>query len=438
MAEGALKCCLPFVETPTQSTISPIMNLNSPYKTLIKDTPAKTFDPEIRLKEQSNPIGVERVPSNESILFNHSKRSAFQRPVGQKAKDGQNNEKKSGSSVHRNSESEIWNPLFSNTIGIRKILANPNLDLETKNENGDYESIKNDISRLKQYKPQPTKMDVDQKEFCSRPRFPSVRMENVAAKFPPIANPFVPYLSTPYPSVNSILYHQANTLLKNSVYPPSSVFPMSQHFPLFLPVPQSESNKQSISQRLHPGAIIPPLPNRHSLSSQGSQSSSNDESNNVANSSPNDLVSARNKRRQNKLIPEECPFTYEEVVEQVIDDFNQMLEDYRTKEGHPLSEDKKSEYRDLRRRGKNRVAARDSREKKILKTKDLKHRKQYLRQRLSRTRYLVPTIAKMKITKERLLRRAIQEKKLTLFQFTSRFPQDICSSHILPISGGIP
>ena len=43
-------------------------------------------------------------------------------------------------------------------------------------------------------------------------------------------------------------------------------------------------------------------------------------------------------------------------MEQVIDDFNQMLEDYRSKEGHPLSEDKKSEYRDLRRRGKNRVS----------------------------------------------------------------------------------
>ena len=91
MAEGALKCCLPFVENPTQSTISPIMNLNSPYKTLIKDTPVKTFGPEIRLKEQSNPISVERVPSNESILFNHSKRSAFQRPVGQKAKGFKNN-----------------------------------------------------------------------------------------------------------------------------------------------------------------------------------------------------------------------------------------------------------------------------------------------------------------------------------------------------------
>ena len=40
--------------------------------------------------------------------------------------------------------------------------------------------------------------------------------------------------------------------------------------------------------------------------------------------------------RQNSLIPDECPFTYEEIVEQVIDDFNQMLEEYRNKEGHTL------------------------------------------------------------------------------------------------------
>ena len=81
------------------------------------------------------------------------------------------------SSAHRNSESEIWNPFTSNTIGIRKILANPNLDLETINENGEYKSIKSD-SRLKQYKPQPTKMDIDKTELHSRPRFPSVRIVN--------------------------------------------------------------------------------------------------------------------------------------------------------------------------------------------------------------------------------------------------------------------
>ena len=40
--------------------------------------------------------------------------------------------------------------------------------------------------------------------------------------------------------------------------------------------------------------------------------------------------------RQNSLIPEGCPFSYEEIVEQVIGSFNEMLEDYRTEEGHPL------------------------------------------------------------------------------------------------------
>ena len=159
-------------------------------------------------------------------------------------------------------------------------------------------------------------------------------------------------------------------------------------------------------------------------------------------------------------------------MEQVIDDFNQMLEDYRSKEGHPLSEDKKSEYRDLRRRGKNRVsiityqttllslvniyalncisffngslqysvlfqvAARDSREKKILKTGDLKRRKQYLRQRLSRTLNLVTANAKIRMKKEALLKKAIKENKLDLLnRFTSSFPQDIYSSHNLPVPG---
>ena len=72
---------------------------------------------------------------------------------------------------------------------------------------------------------------------------------------------------------------------------------MSQHLPsLLFPVPQSDHNK-SISQRINQGAIHQPLPNRHSLSSQGSQSSSLDESNNLANESPTELALARNKRR---------------------------------------------------------------------------------------------------------------------------------------------
>ena len=86
MAESALKCCLPFDEKSTESNISPIMNLNSTYKTLIKDTTTHSFDRDIGSKQQSCPIDVEVVPSKESIIFNHSKRSAFQRPVGQKPK----------------------------------------------------------------------------------------------------------------------------------------------------------------------------------------------------------------------------------------------------------------------------------------------------------------------------------------------------------------
>lgn len=57
--------------------------------------------------------------------------------------------------------------------------------------------------------------------------------------------------------------------------------------------------------------------------------------------------------RANRLIPEDCPFSYQEVVESGAGDFNHMLEDFRTQEGHPLSEEKKSEYRDLRHRGIN-------------------------------------------------------------------------------------
>ena len=35
--------------------------------------------------------------------------------------------------------------------------------------------------------------------------------------------------------------------------------------------------------------------------------------------------------RQDNLIPDDCPFTYAEVVEQQIDEFNEMLENFRDK-----------------------------------------------------------------------------------------------------------
>ena len=40
--------------------------------------------------------------------------------------------------------------------------------------------------------------------------------------------------------------------------------------------------------------------------------------------------------RLNLLIPEDCPFSYQEIVESDREEFYQMLEDFRTQEGHPL------------------------------------------------------------------------------------------------------
>ena len=40
--------------------------------------------------------------------------------------------------------------------------------------------------------------------------------------------------------------------------------------------------------------------------------------------------------RANRLIPEDCLFSYQEIVESNREYFNQMLEDFRTQEGQPL------------------------------------------------------------------------------------------------------
>ena len=57
------------------------------------------------------------------------------------------------------------------------------------------------------------------------------------------------------------------------------------------------------------------------------------------------------------------------------------------------------------------MAARDSREKKILKTRDLKHRKKYLREKLSRILFLESANPKMRVKRDKLFTKAIQEKK---------------------------
>ena len=90
-------------------------------------------------------------------------------------------------------------------------------------------------------------------------------------------------------------------------------------------------------------------------------------------------------------------------MEQGIEDFNQMLDDHRGLDGQTLNEDKKSDYRDLRRRGKNRVAARDSREKKIQKNKHLKQRKAKLTRDLSQKKRFVVQLPKLRTMKAKLL-----------------------------------
>jgi len=385
---------------------TPIIDIEPQMNTLTNFRDENSLRSNTELGGEIDTIIDDHIQRNETNGFHSSTSSAF-RPVAQIQKDGRNKERKT------TSEKYSW--------GIKKILASPNLELEAKQANGEYKSIKNDNPRPIQYTKPNTNLPYDPKEAYSRLKFPN---EDRNAKIPPFANPFSPYYS--------FLYHYTNTIFP---FPPPSLLPMSQHLPP-LNVPQPDNSK-SISQRMTQRAIFPPLPNRNSLSSQGSQSSSFDESINISNESPTELALARNKRRQNKLIPEDCPFSYEQVVEQVIDDFNQMLEDYRTKEGHPLSEDKKSEYRDLRRRGKNRVAARDSREKKILKTKDLKHRKSYLTQKLSRILHLKRIIPKLRRKKDLHLTKAIERKKITYQEFNSRFPRHNYVNPILPIPGRI-
>ena len=57
------------------------------------------------------------------------------------------------------------------------------------------------------------------------------------------------------------------------------------------------------------------------------------------------------------------------------------------------------------------VAARDSREKKILKTRDLKQKRQLLQQRLTKTKYFFRANKKLAIKKDKLLAKSITKNK---------------------------
>ncbi len=79
------------------------------------------------------------------------------------------------------------------------------------------------------------------------------------------------------------------------------------------------------------------------------------------------------------MVPPDCPLTKREIVELPIDEFNELLEKSQ------FSEDQKAKFRDLRRKGKNRVAARKSREKSINWTEQLRKMKNIKTKKLEET-----------------------------------------------------
>jgi len=110
-------------------------------------------------------------------------------------------------------------------------------------------------------------------------------------------------------------------------------------------------------------------------------------------SSPADVgTSPTKKTRQDNLVPKDSVFTKEEIVETTIDDFNVMLDRYRYPDGTCLTEDKKAEYRDTRRRGKNREAAKKSRHKKMSDLEFLRNQKRLLQTEIERKRKIARSL----------------------------------------------
>ena len=67
-------------------------------------------------------------------------------------------------------------------------------------------------------------------------------------------------------------------------------------------------------------------------------------------STPPPAQGSRKRRRQDTLVPEGCPLNHRQIVDLAIDEFNELLE-----KSH-FSEEQKAKFRDLRRKGKNRVS----------------------------------------------------------------------------------
>ena len=213
------------------------------------------------------------------------------------------------------------------TWGIEKILANDELVLE-KQTDEEYRAIKKDSSNFTNHQLGVTATE-HALQFNKKLR-PSYSHDITFAPPPPPVHPLT-LLS---------LWQQTNNLkhLNNPLnYPPghrpmiTSGFPPPPNFiptpfnlgasqqPLGMPLHQIE-DKFARTVKFHPSCPLPPckMPPtaasiRHSTSSQGSQSSSATDESNIQSFSPTESPPGRKKRRQNSLIPDGCPFTYEQV-----------------------------------------------------------------------------------------------------------------------------
>ena len=209
------------------------------------------------------------------------------------------------------------------TWGIEKILANDELVLE-KQTDEEYRAIKKDSSNFTNQQ-LGVKATEHALQFNKKLRPPYIHGHDITFAPPP----------TPVHSLALLsLWHRSNSLhhLNNPLnYPPchrpmiASGFPPPNFIqtpfnlgasqqPLGMPPHQIE-DKFSRALRFNTAPKMPPTEAsiRHSTSSQGSQSSSATDETNIHSFSPTESPPGRKKRRQNSLIPDGCPFTYEQV-----------------------------------------------------------------------------------------------------------------------------
>ena len=209
------------------------------------------------------------------------------------------------------------------TWGIEKILANDELVLE-KQTDEEYRGLKKDSSNFSNQQ-LGVKVTEHALQFNKKPR-------PAYSHGPP-----APFASPPpvHPLAFLSLWQQNSNLNNPLNYPRChrpmmpSIFPLPNFLETRIPTPFNLGVSQqplgmpphqiedrfSRAVRFNTAPKMPPTEAsiRHSTSSQGSQSSSATDETNIHSFSPTESPPGRKKRRQNSLIPDGCPFTYEQV-----------------------------------------------------------------------------------------------------------------------------